>query len=132
MTCKLKSVIATLLVAASCFAQEGLTIQARKKQKVPVAEAEKIYLSACSAIQRQFGGNHVPRPQVTLIVGADSDQAHWDHREIRLIKWDPYLFAQGVVFFAFEDLMSTEQRIAVAKRAVTWGDSIVEVDSFAK
>lgn len=132
MTYKLMSVIAILLMASSCFAQEGLTIHARNKQKVPAAEAEKIYLSACSVIQREFGGNRVPRPQVTLIVGADAEGAYWDLREIRLIKWDPYLFAQGVVMFAFDDLMPTEERIAVAKRAVTWADSTVEVNSFTK
>lgn len=132
MTYKLKSVIATLLVASSCFAQEGLTIRARNKQKVPAAEAEKIYFSACSVIQREFGGNRVPRPQVTLIVGANAEGAYWDLREIRLVKWDPYRFAQGVVLFAFDDLMPTEERMAVAKRAVTWADSTVEVDSLTK
>ena len=132
VTYMLKLVIATLLVTCCCFAQEGLTIRARNKQKVPAAEAEKIYLSACSVIQRKFGGNRVPRPQVTLIVGANAEGAYWDLREIRLIKWDPYLFAQGVVMFAFDDLMPTEERMAVAKRAVTWADSTVEVNSFAK
>jgi hypothetical protein len=69
---------------------------------------------------------------VTLILGSDVNQADWDLREIRLIKWDPYLFAQGVVIFAFEDLMPTELRLAVARRAVTWVDSTVEVNSFTK
>lgn len=128
----LKLVIATLLVTCCCFAQEGLIIHTRNKQKVPAEEAARIYLSACSVIQREFGGHRAPRPQVTLIVGANVNEADWDHREIRLSKWNPYLFAQGVVAFAFEDLMPTELRMAVAKRAVTWVDSTVEVNSFAK
>jgi hypothetical protein len=132
VTYKLKLVIAGLLVVTSCFAQEGLIIQARNKQTVPAAEAEKIYLSACSVIQREFGANRVPRPHVTLIVGADANNADWDRHEVKLIKWDPYLFAQGVVIFAFEELMPTELRLAVAKRAVTWADSTVEVSNFRK
>jgi hypothetical protein len=132
VTHTLISVIATLLLASSGFVQDGLTIRARNKQKVPAAEAEKIYLSACSITEREFGGHRAPRPQVTLILGSDVNQADWDLREIRLIKWDPYLFAQGVVIFAFEDLMPTELRLAVARRAVTWVDSTVEVNSFTK
>jgi hypothetical protein len=121
-----------LLLAYSGFAQDGLTIRARNKQQVPAAEAEIIYLSACLITEREFGGHRAPRPQVTLILGSDVNQADWDVREIRLIKWDPYLFAQGVVIFAFEDLMPTELRLAVARRAVTWVDSTVEVNSFTK
>jgi hypothetical protein len=132
VTHTLLSLIATLLMASSGFAQDGLTIRALNKQKVPAAEAEKIYLSACSITEREFGGHRAPRPQVTLILGSDVNQADWDVREIRLIKWDPYLFAQGVVIFAFEDLMPTELRLAVARRAVTWVDSTVEVNRFTK
>ena len=131
MTHTLKLLIATWIVASSCFAQVGLTIHARK-QRVPAAEAEKIYLSACSVVRREFGGEHVPRPQVTLIVGADVNAADADVREIKLTKWDPYLFAQGVVIFAFEELMPMEQRMSIAKRAVTWADSTVEVNGLKK
>ena len=58
--------------------------------------------------------------------------ADWDRREIHLTKWDPNLFAQGVVIFAFEELLPTEQRRLLAKRAVTWADSTVELDHFRK
>ena len=81
---------------------------------------DKLYLSACSAVQREFGGTRPVRPQVTLVLGADKDEALWDRREIRLIKWNPHLFAQGVVVFAFEDLMPLDERMAVATRAVNW------------
>ena len=69
---------------------------------------------------------------MTLVVGADEDRAYWDAREIRLTKWDPYLFAQGVVLFAFEELLPKGERMAVAKRAVTWADSTVDAKSVAK
>ena len=132
MTFKLNLAIAVLLVACGCFAQEGLTIQARNKQKIPASGAQQIYFSACSVIQREFGANRVPRPHVTLIVGADVNEVKWDSREIRLIKWDPYLFAQGVEVFAFEDLMPDEEKVALARRAVTWANSTIEVNSLRK
>jgi hypothetical protein len=74
------------------------------------------------------------RPQVTLIVGAREDRAYWESREIRLTKWDPYLylFAQGVVIFAFEELLPERGRMAVASRAVTWAGSTVDIKSLAK
>ena len=98
-----------LSLATACLAQEGLTIHSTVKQKWPAAEAEKIYLSACSAVQREFGSNRAVRPQVTVVLGADKDAVLFDEREIRLTKWDPHLFAQGVVVFAFEDLMRSSR-----------------------
>ena len=51
---------------------------------------------------------------------------------VRLTKWDRHAFAQGVVLFAFEDLMPVEQRLMLAKRAVIWADSTVDVERLAK
>jgi hypothetical protein len=53
-------------------------------------------------------------------------------REIRLTQWNPYAFAQGVVWLAFEDLMPSHQTLTIAKRAVTWADSTVEIERLAK
>jgi hypothetical protein len=43
-----------------------------------------------------------------------------------------YLFAQGVVMLAFEDLMPLQQGMTMAKRAVTWADATVDVEQFRK
>jgi hypothetical protein len=40
--------------------------------------------------------------------------------------------AQGVVVFAFEDLMPVEQRLILAKRAVNWADATVEIERVEK
>ena len=125
----LRTGIVVLSLATACLAQEGLTIHRKEKQKWPAAEAEKIYLSACSAVQREFGSNRAVRPQVTVVLGADKDAVLFDEREIRLTKWDRHLFAQGVVVFASEDLMPVEQRLILAKRAVNWADATVDIAS---
>lgn len=119
--------IVVLSLTTACLAQEGLTVHSKGKQQWPAAEAEKIYLSACSAVQREFGSNRAIRPQVTIVLGADKNEVGYREREIRLTKWDRDLFAQGVVMFAFEDLMPIEQRIILAKRAVNWADATVEI-----
>ena len=124
--------IVVLTLVTPCLAQEGLTIHSKAKQKWPAAEAEKIYLSACSAVQREFGSNRAVRPQVTVVLGADKDAVLFDEREIMLTKWDRHLFAQGVVVFAFEDLMPVEQRLILAKPPVNWADATVETERVEK
>ena len=131
MVHKLTIVVFTMALGASCFAQEGLVIRTNGKKERP-ADAEKIYVSACAAVERKFRIGRPLRPQLTLVIGADENTAYWDAREIRLRKWDPYMFAQGVVIFAVEEVLPTGERMSVAKRAVTWADSTVESRSFSK
>ena len=124
--------ISVLVLAMACSAQEGLTVHNKGKQKWPAAEAEKIYHSSCSAVEREFGSNRAVRPRVTVVLGADKNKALVDEREIWLTKWDRHLFAQGVVVFAFEDLMPVEQRLTLAKRAVNWAAATVEIERVEK
>ena len=126
MTRAMKFVVPILVFLTSCLAQEPLSIRILSKQKSPV-DAQKIYLSACSAVQREFGASQALRPQLTLVIGGHGNVLEWDRREIHLQKWDADLFAQGVVMLAFEELLPVQQRLAVARRAVTWADSTVEV-----
>ena len=102
MTNRLRFVIVVLILATACLAQEGLTVHRHGKQKWPAAEAQKIYSSACSVVQREFGGNRSVTPRVTLVLGADKNVVWLEDREIRLTKWDRYAFAQGVVMVAFQ------------------------------
>jgi hypothetical protein len=132
MTKASRLTVVVLLLAAGCWAQNLLAVQVKGKQRWPAEETDKLYLSACSAVQREFGGARSVRPQVTLVLGADRNEALLDRREIRLIKWNPDLFAQGVVAFAFEDLMPLDKRLAVARRAVNWAGSTVEVKAISK
>ena len=132
MTKTLQFAVAVLVLAGACGAQNFLVIEGMGKQRVPAEEANKIYQSAMVAVEREFGGARPVQPTIKLVVGADRNEAVWDKREIRLTKWDPYLFAQGIVIFAFEDLMPANKRLAIAKRAVTWTDSPVDVNAISK
>lgn len=131
MVHRLSALAFVLALAGNCLAQDRLVIRTQGKQERP-ANAESIYLSACLAVEREFGVTRSIRPRVTLVLGASEDKAYWGPREIRLTKWNPNYFAQGVVMFAFEDLLPDGERLAVAKRAVTWANSTVNVKSFAK
>ncbi len=132
MTKRLTLVIVALALPMACLAQEGLTVHSKGKQKWPAAEAQKIYLSACSVVQREFGGNRLVAPRVTLVLGADKNEVWFQDREIRLTKWDRYGFAQGVVWLAFEGLMPSQQRLTIAKRAVNSVDATVDIEQLRK
>ena len=131
MTKGLRFAIVVLSLATACFAQEGLTVHSKGKQKWPATEAQKIYFSVCSVVQREFGANRSVVPQVTLVLGADKNEVEVGEREIRLTKWDRYLFAQGVVVVAFDDLIM-DRRTAIAKRALIWADATVEIERIEK
>jgi hypothetical protein len=127
-----KSAIYLVALAAAALAQDSLTIDNKHRERVSTAEVEKIYSSACSAVQREFDINYLLRPQVRLVLGADKNEIWFAGREIRLTKWNRYAFAQGVVWLAFEDLLPSQQRLTIAKRAVTWADSTVKIERPAK
>ena len=128
----LKFAISILALAAVGLAQDGLTIDSRHKERVFAPEVEKIYSSACSVVQREFDISHPLHPRVRLVLGADKNEIWFAGREIRLTKWDRYAFAQGVVWLAFEDLMPSQQRLNIARRAVSWADSTVEIKRLKK
>jgi len=132
MLTALKFTICVLALAGATLAQDGLTIDNRHKERLSIPEAEKIYSSACSVVEREFDIKHPLHPQVRLVLGADKNEIWFVGREIRLTKWNPYAFAQGVVWLAFEDLMPSQQRLTIAKRAMTWADSTVEIKQLAK
>ena len=128
MSTILKFATFVLAFATVCSAQSGLSVRNKKNQKWPAAEAQRIYLSACSVVQGEFGGKIPLAPQVTLVLGADKDEVWFAGREIRLTKWDDRVFAQGVVWLAFEDLMPLQRRQAIAARALNWADATVEAE----
>jgi len=133
MTRLLKVAVVALTLTTACLAQEPLvTVTQNGKHKWAADEVDKIYLSACAAVQREFGGDHAVRPRVALVLGSDKNAVNFKAREVALVKWDRDLFAQGVVLLAFEDLMTVERRLRIAKRAVNWTDATVEVAQMAK
>ena len=132
MTNRLRFLIVVLISATACLAQDRLTVQSKGKQKWPAAEAQRIYFSACSVVQRKFGSNRPVAPRVTLVLGANKNSVEFQGQEIRLTKWDRYAFAQGVVWLAFVDLMPSQQRLAIAKQVVNCADATVDVEQLRK
>lgn len=88
MSTAVKFVTFVLAFAAACSSQDGLRIRNRGNQKWPAGEAQKIYLSACSVVQQEFGRTLPLAPQVTLVLGADKNEVWLVGGEVRLTKWN--------------------------------------------
>jgi len=57
MTNLFKVAVIALTLTTACLAQEPLVkVSSKGGQKWPAAEVDKIYLSAYSAVQKEFGG----------------------------------------------------------------------------
>ena len=121
-----------LMLATSCMAEEGLTIQNRSKEKVQEAEVQRFYVSACTVVRQEFHDQHLGNPAVTLVIGANKDEMLSDEREIRLVRWSPYLFTQGVVMLAFQDLLSVQRKLNMTTRALNQADATVAVQQLLK
>jgi len=124
--------VLSVTLATACYAQDAVSITGKGKQKWSQSEINRVYLSACSAVQREFYSHTAPRPTVALILGADKNVIDYDKKTILLRQWDRYLFAQGVVLLAFEDLLTPERRLGMATRAVNLADASVDVRELRK
>lgn len=128
----MKLAIWILLLSTGALAQELFAIRGPKSQKVPHAEAESIYLSACAVVKRDFGVTTAIKPRLTLVLGSAANRVSYGDREIQLVKWDEHLFAQGVVILAVEELLTPHERLRLGELAVRWAQSTVDVEQWKK
>jgi mitochondrial fission protein ELM1 len=127
--------LALLVVAfvGVCCAQEATVIVSSEgKQKWSPSEVNKVYLSACTAVQREFGNGIVLRPTIALILGADKNAVNFDKRTVLLKRWDRSLFAEGVVILAFDGLLTPQRRMMMTNRAVNLAQATVNVGEITK
>jgi len=100
-------------------------------------DAESLYQRVCSIVEHDFrDGTGKLHPQFTVLVGAERNEVlgntvhgktGQNHDEIRLKKWDPVLFAQGVVVLAFDQLLTEDLIRHLTARAVHQTNATVDV-----
>jgi hypothetical protein len=129
----LKSAMLVAVFASVCCAQEGsVNVSSEGKQKWSPSEVNKVYLSACTAVQREFGNSIVLHPNIALVLGADKNAVNFDKKTILLQRWDRNLFAEGVVILAFEDLLTPQRRMMITNHAVNLAQATVNVGELTK
>ncbi len=99
-------------------------------------EAESLYQNACAAVQHEFhGGNGELHPHFTVILGKEANQVRTspmksDTDEIWMTKWDPAVFAEGVVVLAFDKLLTDVMVTQLSKRAILYSNATLDVAGF--
>jgi mitochondrial fission protein ELM1 len=129
----LKSAMLVMALASVCCAQEdSVNVSSEGKQRWSPSEVNKVYLSACTAVQKEFGNSIVLRPSIALVLGADKNAVNFDKKTILLKRWDRSLFAEGVVILAFEDLLTPQRRMVITQRAMNLAQATVNVGEITK
>ena len=123
-----QAIVVALMLAQLGLSQTLFDVRNTKNQKWPEAEANRIYMSTARAIAAEF---KLPQPMYahfTLILGADENSVDIDARELRLKEWDTYFYAEGVLRLDFDQMMSPEGKMRLARRAVAESEATVTVD----
>jgi hypothetical protein len=95
-----------------------------------MGDAESIYHNACIVVQHDFqSGAGELHPHFTVIIGAERNEIHLRHPEgeIWMKKWNPMLFAQGVVVLAFDRSLMPDVVEQMANRAIRYANATVDV-----
>ena len=103
--------------------------------KEQMRDAETIYRNACAVVQRDFlsaaGELHL---HFTVVIGADQNQVLsrrlTQDDEIWMKRWDPNVFAQGVVLLAVDQSLTPDVVKRLGKRAVRHSNATVDVSGF--
>lgn len=94
-------------------------------------EAESIYHSACWEVQREFHKDaSQPCPHVTVIVGTERNEIHSRRAqdgEIWMKKWDPIVFARGVVVLTFGQMLTQDVIVQLGNRALQHSSAATDV-----
>jgi nitrate reductase alpha subunit len=92
-------------------------------------EAESLYQSACAVVLHDFpSGSHEVHPRIDVIIGTERNEVHRAVKgEIWMAKWDPIVFAHGVVILAFDRVLTTDVVQQLTVRTVRYSNASVDV-----
>jgi hypothetical protein len=108
-------------------AQGYFTIFNPGNEKISYIEAEKVYLAACEAIEREFNRSTPIRPRLTVHLHSNENNLHYPDRDLRLTRWDKNRFAEAVVELVLHDMISPEDRLRLTKLAVAQAEATVSL-----
>ena|ERR1700739_1507776 len=91
-----------------------------------MADAEKLYQSACAVVERELRANKGLRPRFTVLVGAKRNELH-SAAELWLTEWNPELFTQAVVVLSFDQMLSDGLRLQLTRRALQYNAAPMDV-----
>jgi hypothetical protein len=132
-----------LVLASAALAQSSsdgsFSVRHSKKASFSLSpaqmrEAENLYRSACAVVEHDFhSGAGQLHPHLTVVIGAARNEVHAENTEIHvgneiwMKKWEPTLFAQGVVVLAFGQMLTVDVIKQLGNRAVRYSNATVDV-----
>jgi hypothetical protein len=123
-----QTVVVLLILTQLGVSQTLFEVRNPKHQKWPETEANRIYMSTARDIAAEF---RLPQPiyaHFTLILDTDENSVDINARELRLKQWDTYFYAEGVLRLTFDQMLSSEAKMRLARRAVAESEATVHVD----
>jgi hypothetical protein len=103
------------------------TIVNPNHEKIPIEEAEKVYLRVCEAVEKEFHRSAPVRPRLVLRLGGGDNVLRYPMGEIQLKKWDQYRFADGVLDLAMHSMLPPDEKIKLSNTAVNEAGSTINV-----
>jgi hypothetical protein len=132
----LKSTFTLLILVSAAMAQSSsdgsFSVHHSKHAKFSLSraqmlEAESLYQSACVVVQQDFRvSTGVVHPRFTVVIGAETNEVH-NMEEIRMKKWNPSMFAEGVVILAYHEELTADKIKQLGNRAVRYSNATVDV-----
>ena len=115
-----------LVLGNVCASQAMFKVSNPEQQQWPREEANRIYLSVAKSMAEEFKRPQLPAAVFTLVLGAREDAVDMNTRELLLKRWDKYRYAEGVVRLTFDQMLSSELKMRLARRAVAESDATVD------
>lgn len=102
-------------------------------------QAENLYTIACAVVKHDFhNGAGELRPRFKVVIGAENNEVHSarmrhdSDAELWMKKWNPMVFAQGVVVLAFDELLTREVITQLGNRTIRYSDASVDASDLSK
>ena len=101
-------------------------------------EAVKSYLQAVSEVETEYHLVQPVTPKFALVLGVDQNCIIWDRgkmsqgSEIRLKRWEPRIFRQGVIALSINELMRPENVIRLEQHIERVEQAVVDVRKLQK
>lgn len=125
-------------IPALAQAPELFEVSNPKHSLFDAQEAVKSYLQAVSEVETEYHLLQHVTPKFVLVLGGDQNCVVWakgntsQSTEIRLKRWDPRIFRQGVITLSINELLRPENVVRLEQRIERVEEAVVDVRNLQK
>ena len=139
----LKTFLTLVIIVSAAWAQSSsdrsFSVRHFKDAKfslnaAQMRQAENLYSLVCAVVKEDFHSGAVElHPHFTVLIGAQRNEVHTrpvrseGGAELWMKKWNPMVFAQGVVVLAFDEMLTRDVITRLGNRALRYSNATVDV-----